>query len=276
VKREARFSFGRAIMINLMRRRPASVTLRILSGVLIGVALASSIFAQAPRQLKVEVEPNQRVWILASDVSYGEVLRALQGKLGWEIEIPVLADELKLSYINVEAKQPQDALAKLLEGSGLGYAFSGGANGSRILKVIVISSTSGEAGLTQDAVSSAPIPDNAQAGASLSLPTQAQVATTSDGSEKSSKKSLSDAINAIGAPPGVSPSDVGRKTTFSISNAAGMMGVPPGVSPSDVGRMTTLQISDAAKIMGVPPGVSPGDVGKTVTLPLPTGPGQHP
>lgn len=263
-------------MTNLMSRRLASASLRILLGVLIGVALASPIFAQAPRQLQVEVGPNQQVWILASDVSYGEVLRALQGKLGWEMEIPALADELKLSYMRVEAKQPQDALAKLLEGSRLGYAFLGGVNGSRILKVLVIPSTARKAGETQEAVSSSPIPDNAQPGASLSLPAQAQAANASDGPEKSSKISLSDAINAIGAPPRVSPVDVGRKTIFSISEATGIMGVPPGVSPADVGRMMTLSISDAASMIGVPPGVSPSDVGKTITLPLPTGPGKRP
>jgi hypothetical protein len=248
----------------------------------------------------VAVGPNQQVRILASDVSYGEVLRVLQAKLDWEMEIPALADELKLSYMRVEAKQPQDALAKLLEGSRLGYAFLGGVNGSRILKVLVIPSTTREAGETQEPVSSSPVPDNAQAGASLSVSTQAQAANASDGPEKSSKMSLSDAINAIGAPPGVSPvdvgrttifsiseaagkvpagvspADVGRKTTFSISEATEIMGVPPGVSPADVGRMMTLSISDAASMIGVPPGVSPSDVGKTITLPLQTGPGKRP
>ena len=48
-------------------------------------------------------------------MSYGDVLRALQKKLGWEIEIPSLADELKLSYVRVETTQPQIALTNLLE-----------------------------------------------------------------------------------------------------------------------------------------------------------------
>jgi len=64
--------------------------------VFISATLALAICAQAPRRLQVEVGPNQQVSILARDVSYGEVLQAFERKLGWEIEIPALADELKL------------------------------------------------------------------------------------------------------------------------------------------------------------------------------------
>jgi len=46
--------------------------------------------------------PNQQVRILASDVSYGQVLWALQRKLGWEIKIPPLADALKVPYVRTE------------------------------------------------------------------------------------------------------------------------------------------------------------------------------
>jgi hypothetical protein len=258
--------------MNLMRRL-ASAPVRILLLVLIGVALAPAICAQAPRQLQVDVGPNQQVSILASNVSYGEVLRALQTKLGWEIEIPPLADELKISRVRVEAK-PQDVLGKLLEESKLGYAFQAGEKGSHIMKVVVIPSTAGEVTATADTASSAATPDNAEAGASLPLATQGQAVT--DRPDAPSKLTLSEAIRAMGVPPGISPDDVGRVKNFSLHDAPKIMGVPPGVSPVDVGRVTTLPISDAAKIIGVPPGVSPSNVGKTITLPLPTGPGKRP
>jgi hypothetical protein len=260
----------------------------ILAAVFIGVALAPLVFAQGSRQLQVEVGPNQQVKILARDVSYGEVLRDLQGKLGWEIDIPPLADELKVSYSLVEAKQPQDALAKLLAGSRLGYAFTRGTKGSRILKVLVIPSTEREGEATEDTISIAPTPANPAADNSSLIPAGVEAATTAPpsaaGAESSmpqrpaaaSKIPLSEAANAIGVPAGVSPADVGRMKTFSTSDAAQIMGVPPGVSPSDVGRTTTLPNSNAVKIIGGPAGTSPDSVGKTKTLPLPTGPGPRP
>ena len=263
-------------MMNLVMTRLGSTKLRILTGMLISSVVASAIYAQARRQLKVEIGTNQEIRIVASDVSYGDVLRALQGKVGWEIEIPALADQLKISDIRVEAQRPQDALAKLLEGSRLDYAFLGGANDSRILKVVVLPSTDGEVGVRQDTASSAPPISDDVAEASLPLPSQAQAATKSDRPEKSATMSLSDAISAIGAPPDVPPADVGRRTTFPISDAAQIMGVPPGLSPADVGRTMKMPISDAARIMGVPAGTSPGDIGKTITLPLPSSPGGRP
>ena len=76
---------------------------RLQAGIVIFAALAPLIWAQASRQLQVEVGTNQLVSILARGVSYGEVLKALQKKLGWEIEIPPVADELQLSVYNFEA-----------------------------------------------------------------------------------------------------------------------------------------------------------------------------
>jgi hypothetical protein len=220
---------------------------RMLAGVLISAALAPVICARAPRQLQVEVGVNQQVRIDASDVSYGEVLRTLQGKLGWEMEIPPSADELKLSYVRVETTEPQIALAKLLEGSGLGWAFLGGGNGSPRVKVIVIPSTPREVTVQGDTTSSSPIPDNAVAGASLPLPAQAQTATT-----------LQPNASALGT----MPKQPKAPSTMPLAEAVNAMGVPPGVSPANVGRAMMFPISDAARIMGVPPGVSPADVGK--------------
>jgi len=232
---------------------------KILAAVFLGAALAPAVYAQALRQLQMEVGRNQQVRILARNVSYGEVLQALQGKSGWEIEIPAIADELKLSYVHVETTQPSIALAKLLEGSGLGYAFLGGVNGSRTVKVFVIPSAPREASVTHDTAS--PVPDNAEAQVSPPTPVQAQAGTTSQ-----PNAAAAEAFPELPLAPSTRP----------LADAVKAIGVPPGVSPADVGRAMTFPISDAAKIMGVPPGVSPGDVGKTITMPLPTGAGKHP
>ena len=201
---------------------------RMLAGVLIIiVALAPVICAQAPRQLQVEVGANQQISILARDVSYGEVLRALEGKLGWEMEIPPLADELKLSYMRVETTQPQTALAQLLEGSRLGCAFLSGVNGTRKMKVIVIPWASREATVLEDTTPNSPIPDNAVTGASLPLPTQAQPATT--------LQPNATAVHAM-------PEQPKAPSTMPLAEAINVMGVPPGVSPADVGKTTTMPL----------------------------------
>src|ERR1700687_1634761 len=246
-------------MGNLKLRKLANF--RNLAGVLISAALAPAICAQGPRQLQVEVGPNQQIRILARDVSYGEVLRALRGKSGWEIEVPPLADEMKLSYVHVETTQPSIALVKLLESSGLGYAFLGGVHGSRIVKVFVIPATPREASVTQDTTSSPRIPDNAVAQVSPPPPVQAQAETTSQ-----PNASAAEATSELPLAP----------STMLLEDAVNAIGVPPGVSPADVGLAMTFPISDEARIVGVPPTISPGNVGKTTTLPIPTGPGQHP
>jgi hypothetical protein len=205
---------------------------RISAGLLIIAALAPVICAQAPRQLQVEVGADQQISILARDVSYGEVLRALERKLGWEMEIPTSADELKLSYLRVETTKPQIALAKLLEGSSLGYASLGVVNGIRKMKVIVIPLTPREAAALGDSASSSPIPGSTVTGASLPLPAQAQPATTlqpnatavearPERTETWSILPISEAINAIGVPPGVSPDDVGKTTTMPLPTGPG-------------------------------------------------------
>jgi len=238
------------------------VTFRNLAGVVfVSATLTPAICAQAPRQLRVEGGPNEQVGILASDVSYGEVLRALQRKLGWEIEIPALADELKLSYIRVETTQPQNALAKLLEGSGLDYAFLGGVNGTRTVKAVVIPLAPREARVAQDDPSNPPIPDNAVAAASLPVPAQRQAVPT---------------IQPNATTAETAPERPETPSTMPLADAINAIGVPPGGSPANVGRTITLPISDAARIVGVPASMSPGSFGKTTTLPLPPGPGKRP
>jgi hypothetical protein len=246
-------------MANLRLKKLRSF--KISTGVIISAALAPVIWAQAPRQLQVEVGVNQQLTILASNVSYGEVLRALQSKLGWEIEIPALADELKLSYAHVEATQPQIALAKLLEGSGLGYAFLSGANGSRHMNVFIIPLTEREASATHDKPSSLPVSDNAVTEVSQPLPAQAPAVTVSQPNPTTAESNRE-------RPP--------VPSTMPLADAINAIGVPLGASPGDVGKAMKFPLSDAARIMGVPPGVSPADVGKTTILPPPTGPGKHP
>jgi hypothetical protein len=259
-----------AIAMNIIRR------LAIVPYVVFVCAtFASAIYAQTPRGLQIEVGPNQQVAIVASDVSYGEVLRVLAHKLGWEIEIPALADELKISTIRVEATKPPDALRKLLEGSRLGYAFQDAGNGS--LKVAVIPMDKDASAPEYDKDKPVPSSHTAQTQSSTpGQPTETVVVATPNRPDATVTMSLSEATKAVGAPPGVPSADMGRKVTFAISDAAKVMGVPPGVSPDDVGRTTTLPMSEAAKIIGVPPGVLSGDVGKVITLPLPTGASKRP
>ena len=239
------------------------VNFRILAGLFISAALVPAICAQASKELQVEVGPNQQVRILARDVSYGEILRALQKKLGWEVEIPALADELKPSYVRVETTQPQLALTKLLEGSGLGYAFTSGVGESRHIKVLIIPLSPRDASAAQDKASSPPVSDNAVAEVSSPAATQEQAVSSTQS-------------NATTAETTPAPERPPAPSTMPLSEAINAIGVPPGASPDDVGKTLTFQISDAARIMGVPPGVSSADVGKTISLPLPTEPRQHP
>ena len=90
---------------------------------LVSLAMASLAWGQSAPPLEVEVSATGQVRILARAVSYGSVLRVLQNKLGVPVEIPARADELTIDYACVEATQPDEALKKLLEGSGLGYAW---------------------------------------------------------------------------------------------------------------------------------------------------------
>lgn len=271
-------------MANLSMSKLLSVRFFVVT--FVGVSLVSALFAQTQRLLQVEVEPNQRISILANDVSYGEVLRALQKKIGWEIEIPALADELRISHVRVEAKQPSAALAQLLEGSRLGYALLTGENQSQNVKVVVTPRNPGDASVPEQSFNALAIPDEAATGALSptsaqalgTTPTKPKAATGTDTEQPESlpTRPLAEAVNAMGVPVGVSLADVGHATTMPLTDAASMLGVPPGLSSADVGSATTLPLSGAAKMMGVPPGASPDDVGKTTTLPVATGPGKRP
>ena len=234
------------------------VNLRIFPGMLVSVALALSLSAQAPRQLRVEVGPDQQIRVLASGVSYGEVLRALQKKLGWEIEIPALADELKISYVRVESTEPPIVLDSLLGGSPLGYAL---LNRSQSVKAVVTPRMPGEASVTHETVGGPAIPDSAKGEASFTIRKRTPAVTPGK-------------PNAAAAGTKTEQGEV--SATMPLTEAISAIGVPPDDPPADVGRAITLPISEAINAMGVPPGMSPGDVGKTTVLPLPTGPGTRP
>jgi len=236
---------------------------RILAAILFSAALTLAAAAQSSRHLEVAVGPNQQIRILASHVTYGEVLRDLRARLKWEIEIPPQADELTLSFVRVETAEPKVALAKLLEGSGLGYAFLDEGNKSHNLKVLVIPLAPRETKAAGDASSISENPKSATAESPLPVPAQGQTANNIQ-------------PNATPTETMQDRPEVPVPTTMSLADVLNIMGAPPGVPLSEVGKSMTLPISDAVRIIGAPPGTSPDEVGKTITLPLPTGPGKHP
>jgi len=251
-------------MANFKLRLKTVQDSRILAGMLLSAALTVGAAAQIPRHLEVAVGPNQQIRILASHVTYGEVLRDLRAKLKWEIEIPPQADELTLSFVRVETAEPKVALAKLLEGSGFGYAFLDEGNKFRNLKVLVIPLAPRETKAAGDDASSiSPNPKTATAGSSLPVPGQAGTATSIQ-------------PNATPTETAQDRPEVPAPTSMSLADVLNIMGAPPGVPLSEVGKSMTLSMSDAVRIIGAPPGTSPEEVGKTITLPLPTGPGKHP
>jgi len=248
--------------LNLKSKPLASSRILVVATLSVLLAVAAS-GQSGPPQLQVAVGPNQQISILASHVTYGEVLRALRTKLGWEIEIPSLADELKLNFVSVQTSQPQVALTKLLQGSGLGYAFLDEPKTSSKLKVLVIALAPRDTKATKEEVL-----------ASTSTDSQ----SVAEGSPPASPSVQSVTPN----PPSVQTADTATmdkpqpSTTMSMADAANMIGAPPGVAPSEIGKSMTLSLADAARIIGAPPGTPPDNVGKTITLPLPTGPGKHP
>lgn len=243
-------------------KRPCLIWVKSL---LVSLAMLSLAWGQGAPRLEIAVSPSGQVRIFARAVSYGEVLRALQDKLGVAIEIPAQADELKLDYACIEASPPDEALVRLLEGSHLGYAWLAGSH--QLEKVVILAPPAQQASentlsppdtplyplqaRSPDAVDIASSPVETEKGfvedpGSLRVPpaqvwplTEAGIVNGTEAAPGPSAMPLSEAVNAIGVPPGVSPADVGRTMTFPVSDAARIMGVPPGVSPSDVGRTTT-------------------------------------
>ena len=260
---------------------------RLLLATLISFAFGVSASAQSVPRLQVEVGPNQQITIIGSDLSYGEVLRALQKKLGWEIEFPATADELKLERVRIEATEPRMAIEKLLEGTRFGFGMVSEANNFKSVKVFIIPKTLSEPSASSDAVSISPTAANTEtrttspvaAGTqvpSVSIEPSAPAATDAKQLGGQPAVPLAEAVNTMGVPPGMAPTAVGSTATLPISDAANIMGVPPDVLPRSVGSSTTLPLSEVVRMMGVPPGMSVDTVGKTTILPMPTGSGQRP
>ena len=258
-----------------MRRISSSLLAKIT---IVSLAMASLAWGQDVPRLEVEVTPSGNVRIYAGAVGYGAVLRALQDKLGVPIEIPAQAEELKLDYARIEASPPDEALKKLLVGSGLGYGWV--AQAHRLEKVLILAPAIPQANRNIVSTTEAELlPARRPQGGFESTSSSAQA----DGAVAKDQDSL-----PVPSAQTFPPTDAGiarsaeqsltapTHVTMSISEAVSAIGVPPGVSPADVGRVVTLSIAEAAGIVGMPSGALPGDVGKTTIMPLPTGPGKHP
>jgi hypothetical protein len=242
---------------------------------LVSLAMASLVWGQEAGRLEVEVSPSGQVRIFARAVSYGVVLRALEDKLGVTIEIPAEADELKLDYARIEASRPEEALARVLEGSGLGYGWL--AQAHRLTKVVIVARP-GEPAKGTSVSTLGPAADPLQdrspdAVDSASFPVQ----TESEGTENQGSRlappvetwSLSEAGIVNGTEPGLAARGAAEPQINPL----------PAESQPTVGETprpgVTRPLSDAANVVGIPPGVSAGDVGKTRVLPLPP-PGRRP
>jgi hypothetical protein len=214
----------------------------ILSSLLASLVVVPLVWGQNTSKLDVEVSRTGQVKILVCEVSYGQVLRALHEKLNVEIEIPPLADNLKLSYARIDNARPEEAFEKLLEGSGLGYGLLRGASGAGIEKVVVIGST----------------PQNAE-GKAILVPTPNPTLAQAPQMQMrpfSEAGILNDPV-AVEAPE---EATVGLEKLFRESSPDS-----GGTSPISV----VLPLSEAERLLGVPAGVSPEEVGITKTLALP-------
>ncbi len=215
----------------MLRNRPFW---KILGTLVVSHVVVPLVWAQDSPKLEVDVSPSGQVKILARGVSYAQILRALREKLDAVVEIPPLADELKLSYACIDAVQPEEAFKKLLEGSRLGYVLTREAHGARIEKVEVVASTAKNA--NEEAI---PVP----------IPQVPQPATQplSEAGIVTDPQSGTVAAERFEKPPPGSQPVVGETASIPVSRP----------------------ISGAARAVGVPAGALEGEIGKTKTLLLP-------
>jgi hypothetical protein len=166
----------------------------------------------------------------------------LHGKLDVEIEIPPLAENLKLSYARIETASPEEAFEKLLEESGLGYGLLGGASGPRIGKVVVVGST----------------PQNA-AGKAILVPAPNPLIAQAPEIQMRpfSEAGILNDLESVGAPEEATV-DLEKLFTESSHMSGGTPPIP-----------IVMPLSEAGKVLGVPAGVLPEEVGITKTLALP-------
>lgn len=225
--------------INMLRNR---TFWRTLGALLVSHVIVPLVWGQEVPKLEVEVSPSGQVKILARDVSYAQILRALQEKLDVVIEIPPLAEELKLSYARIDAAQPEEAFEKLLTGSGLGYGLRREANTLRIVKAVVVA-------LTQKRANGEAI--QVPTGPTVPTPQVPQIAA----------QPLSEA-GIVTNPQFGKP---GEATTGRLEKLS------PESQPVGEAPLTPVNrpLSDAARAVGVPGGALEGEIGKTKTLPLP-------
>lgn len=90
-------------------------------------------------RLEVEVTAQEQVRLVAQQVTYGDLLRVLERRLGVPIKMAESVERSPLDFIQVEAASPEQALAELLRPSGFGYAIFFEPSGRRMRRVVVFS-----------------------------------------------------------------------------------------------------------------------------------------
>jgi hypothetical protein len=258
---------------------------------LLGLGIPLLVWSQSASRLEVEASPGQGVKIVAQQVSYGEVLRALAQKLGVPMDIPPAADQLVLSYAHIDAATPAQALQKLLTGSGLGYALLQQVGGNRLQKVIVVHWEGGSTGQREPPpVPAATPPRPRPAAAQASMPSRRpdwQEVEVDDSEGESAvpeaqRRPLSEAGEVIGMDSGpeaaaalaeqVSELPVESYPVIHKFDSLAVASLPPQDSPvrQEFDPLPVIRpLAAAAELMGLAPGVSPAEVGKTKTYPLP-------
>lgn len=235
---------------------------------LLGMAIAPVLWGRDATRLEVEVRPSGQVRVLAQGVSYGQVLRALQKKLGLPMEIPLLADNLKVSFARIEAATPQAALEKLLDGSGLGYALLRRPGGTRLIQVMVFPSTRQQASHSPE-----PPRDSGSSHFKKVEGWTALVPQPQDSPESESDESPIEAPQPQVLPLSEAGIVLGLEAgPAAAEGAAGHVEELPPTAKTVVKQnnspAVTKPLSEASGIIGAPRGASAEDVGKVKTLPL--------
>ncbi len=251
-----------------MKATPALPTL------LLGLLIPLLVSGQSSSRLEVQVSPARGVKIMAQQVSYGEVLRALRRTLDVSMEIPEAADKLMLSYAQIDAATPAEALEKLLAGSGLGYALLEQEGGGQLKRVIVVPGEK-QTGSAIDATTLATGPSlPSLPGGRAVVPFRFEGREADDETNDTDgeitvpelqQRPLTEAGKVIGMDSGPEAAEAVAEHVYALPLSAypvvQKFASPPIIRP----------LSAAARVMGVPPGISPEKVGKMKTYSLPTG-----
>ena len=149
-----------------------------------------------------------------------------------------MADELKLSYARIEAGRPEEALEKLFEASGLGYAFLRRGNASQLEKVLVVASSSQKANKRAVPVPAPDPPIHSPAKGPTALPSPAEGSKGSEQDQNSQVppmqvRPLSEArVIMIGTESG---------TAVAEAVAAHVDLLPPEAQPVSVGSANSVR-----------------------------------